>query len=426
MAVVGERRQSLNLEPETAPVGAGGPGPLAAASQSALPAITAAPSSILYAGAQSLTIPHGDFLLTAEFIREGGDLVLVGADGTTVLVRDFFAVESPPVLWTEGGARILPSLAGSLAGPAAPGQYAQAADEDSGDAIGRVETAAGNVTATRVDGTTVTLEAGTPVFQGDVIRTGSDASIGIVFIDNSTFALDEGGRMVLDEFVFDPAATEGTSAFSVVRGVFTFVSGQIAQSGPDAMTVKTPVMSIGIRGTTVAGQAAADGALNRVTLLSEGEIIVSNAAGARVMNVVNQTTQSTSFTEPLAIPSILQASQVQRIYGDAIEVLPPPPVVDQGPAAAGPAGPAAAASVAADGDEAEGDDEAGDEDGAGDEVGDEVADEEAEADEEEGEGEESEDATEGEDTEGEGPEGGPEGEGPEGGPEGEGPEGDPE
>ena len=39
---------------------------------------------------------------------------------------------------------------------------------------------------------------------------------------------------------------------------FSFVSGEIAKTGPDAMEVKTPVAVIGIRGTTVAGKAAVE------------------------------------------------------------------------------------------------------------------------------------------------------------------------
>ncbi len=64
-----------------------------------------------------------------------------------------------------------------------------------------------------------------------------------------------------------PKSGEGNSSFSVVQGVFSFVSGQIAKSGSDAMSVRTPVATIGIRGTRVAGQAQAEGEVNTITLL---------------------------------------------------------------------------------------------------------------------------------------------------------------
>jgi hypothetical protein len=75
--------------------------------------------------------------------------------------------------------------------------------------------------------------------------------------------------MVLDELIYDSETNEGTSAISVVQGVFSFVSGAIAKSGPDAMTIRTPVATIGIRGTKVAVKAGAEGEENVITLLEE-------------------------------------------------------------------------------------------------------------------------------------------------------------
>ena len=361
-------------------------------------------------GASQLEIPGGAFLLDADFSREGPDLLLIGEDGTTVLILDFFATGEPPILVTADGARIVPELAEALAGPVAPGQYAQAGDAALGEPIGSVETTDGSVTATRVEGSTVALSVGSPVFQGDVLETGGGGAVGIVFVDSSTFSLDENGRMVLDEMVFDPGSGTGTSAFSVVKGVFTFVSGQIAQSGSDAMTVTTPVMSIGIRGTKVAGVAAAEGSDNTVTLLanddgSGGEISLTNSGGVVLLNVANQTSTITSFNLPPAAPVILPAAAVQNLYGDALNALPPSPTLPTQQQAAADAGPADAAPLPPGEDE-----EAEEEDAADD--GEAVDGEEEAGDEEEAEGEE-----------GEGPEGevevaALEGEGPDSGSDG--------
>ena len=306
------------------------------------------------AGVTELVVPGGSFLLTAAYVREGPDLVLVGADGTTVVIRDYFALDAPPVLLTEGGARIVPELAEALAGPAAPGEYAQAGADELDQPIGQVETVAGEATALRLDGTEVVLGEGDSIFQGDVINTGIDAAIGIVFIDDSTFSLGADARMVLDELIFDPLTGDGRSAFSVVQGVFSFVSGEIAGSGPDAMVVNTPVMSIGIRGTRVAGVAAQEGDLNTVTLLSEdggvvGEIVITNAAGSQVLNVANQSIEAASFFTAPSEPVILTNAQVQNLFGDALASLPPPPA----PAPAAAAEPGAAPAGAEDEAEAE-------------------------------------------------------------------------
>ena len=138
--------------------------------------------------------------------------------------------------------------------------------------------------------------------------------------------------MVLDELVYDPATGTGSMAVDMVEGAFSFVSGEIAKTGPDAMKVSTPVATIGIRGTTVAGKAAVEGNENSFTLLQDadggvGQISVSNAGGTQVLAQVGATTSIASFTAPPPPPIILSAAQIQANYGTALNVLPPTPVV---------------------------------------------------------------------------------------------------
>ena len=120
------------------------------------------------------------------------------------------------------------------------------------------------------------------------------------------------------------------------------MSGQVAKSGDDAMVVKTPVASIGIRGTTVAGKAAAEGSSNSITLLPDadggvGQIAVSNSAGTQIMSVPFQTTSLTSaFTAPPP-PVVVPANQLESLYGSNITTVLPPSTQQQqqqdGPAA---------------------------------------------------------------------------------------------
>jgi hypothetical protein len=120
---------------------------------------------------ETIIVPGGSFLLLADFVRQGGDLLLVGPDGTEVLIQGYFDLAEAPALATEGGAVIAPDLAARLAGPLAPGQYAAAGDVIEDQPIGRVDETIGEATATRVDGTTVSLQKDSPVFQGDIIET---------------------------------------------------------------------------------------------------------------------------------------------------------------------------------------------------------------------------------------------------------------
>ena len=59
-------------------------------------------------GEQSVELPSGDLLMSAEYARVGSDLLLKGADGTQVLVEGYFAAEQAPDLVAEGGYTIWP------------------------------------------------------------------------------------------------------------------------------------------------------------------------------------------------------------------------------------------------------------------------------------------------------------------------------
>jgi len=303
---------------------------------------TAATPLVVDAGSGAgVVVLDAALLTTATYVREGADLVLIGADGQTVLVRDYFANATPPDLVSAtGGSKIAGTVAVKLAGAGAPGQYAQAqaAASDASQAIGRVETIEGSVTILRVDGTRAVGEAGLAIFQGDVLETGADGSIGLIFTDDSTFSLGDNARMVIDEMVFDPSAKTGKSVFSVVQGAFTFVSGEVAKAGADQMTITTPVMTIGIRGTAGAGFAGAEGTPNAITIVPQagaggivvGEISITTAAGSQVINSANATIAVTSLFTPPPPPIILSNAQVTTLFSSAFKAAPPPPNVPGG------------------------------------------------------------------------------------------------
>ena len=206
-----------------------------------------------------------------------------------------------------------------------------AADNASGS-IGKVYNLAGGVIITRADGTKVAISKGTAIFQDDVIETAADGKLGIVFNDDTTFSLGGDSRMVIDTMIYDAAANTGESDIDVLAGTFSFVSGKIAKAGDDAMTVSTPVATIGIRGTTVAGHAAAEGSQNTITLMPDldggvGQIGVTSGGQTTIMSVAFQTTTVTSAFVPPAPPVVMTAAQVQEQYGEVISFMPTPPAL---------------------------------------------------------------------------------------------------
>lgn len=115
--------------------------------------------------------------------------------------------------------------------------------------IGRVKTVRGVVEVER-GGTRTVLTENPPLEQNDALVTGPDGAIGAILTDGSTISLGPRGRLVLDEVLFDPAHDRLSLVTRAVSGTFAYASGQIGKLAPEKVVVKTPVMTIGIRGTS--------------------------------------------------------------------------------------------------------------------------------------------------------------------------------
>jgi hypothetical protein len=144
--------------------------------------------------------------------------------------------------------------------------------------IGKVVTAAGKVTIEHADAAVVQArlsddqagaKVGDPVYRGDVIKTGADGRVGINFADDSSFNLSSNASMEMNEFVYDPAGKSNSTLFSLARGTFTFVAGNVAKTGN--MKVDTPAATMGIRGTTPHIEISDDGTVRFSTLIEEGK-----------------------------------------------------------------------------------------------------------------------------------------------------------
>jgi Ca2+-binding RTX toxin-like protein len=193
-------------------------------------------------------------------------------------------------------------------------------------AIGRIDTLAGSGTITRVDGSVVPAEKGTPVFQGDMVETPKGGKLGIVFADNTTFALGENGQMRLDEMVYNPQSKAGSLGLSMLKGAFVMVTGEIAPSSTDAMTIRTPVGTIGIRGTKVAGNIDLEQGMV-LSLLPDpvgrpAAVVVSNAAGTQFITEANTGLQIASYnsapTPPQPMSTLPGASALADVLAQVL------------------------------------------------------------------------------------------------------------
>jgi len=228
-------------------------------------------------------LPNGDFAAHADMTRTGLDLHLT-SHGHTIIVENYFAQQPAPDLVTHDGARLTPALVDSFLPPEHAGQYA-ASGQTANDAspIGKITEVSGEATIIHADGTHIPAAVNAEIHQGDVIETSKTGAVNILFADNTTFAISESARLSVDQFVYDSAHHSGSTFFSMLQGVFVYTSGLIGKSDPGSVSIETPVGSIGIRGTVVAGHIMPAGEQSTITIL-DGAIAVTNAAGTQEMH----------------------------------------------------------------------------------------------------------------------------------------------
>jgi hypothetical protein len=91
------------------------------------------------------------------------------------------------------------------------------------------------------------------VFLGDQVQTDKASQLQILLLDRSTFTVGASARVTIDRFVYDPAANSRSVGVSVARGAFRFMSGRSLGKPSGPVSVRTPVATIGIRGTIFEG-----------------------------------------------------------------------------------------------------------------------------------------------------------------------------
>ena len=91
------------------------------------------------------------------------------------------------------------------------------------------------------------LLLGQEVVFNERITTGAEGQTQVLFVDQSAMTVGPNSDMVVDQFVYDPAAGTGKLAANLTRGVFRFVGGRLSKQ-ENAVTLQTPTATIGIRG----------------------------------------------------------------------------------------------------------------------------------------------------------------------------------
>ena len=133
--------------------------------------------------------------------------------------------------------------------------YAQEKTVPNVDKIGTVKKVYGDVKLIRqsVESRPV---SGDPVMRGDKLVTGVYSNISVVMRDRTTLMLGSKSAVDLTKFDFDSTTQEGNLLIDLAKGTLRMVTGLIAKVNPAAVEVRTPTMSVGVRGTDFVVQTA--------------------------------------------------------------------------------------------------------------------------------------------------------------------------
>ena len=164
----------------------------------------------------------------------------------------------------------------------------------SANKAGRVSFAIGEVTAVNAAGKSRKLIRGAALFSGDTINTGKGRAQ-LRFTDGGQISLSPRSTFGIEEYNFN-GEQDGTerSFFSLLKGGLRALTGLVGKRNRSAYRVRTPVATIGIRGTMFRCQLSDDGELlvsvgydpaDRTSVVvsnERGELVVPRGGNARV------------------------------------------------------------------------------------------------------------------------------------------------
>ena len=116
--------------------------------------------------------------------------------------------------------------------------------------VGSVASLNGSVIAVDKRKISRKLHVGNPVYIGDKIITGEDGAVRLQMIDDAILDLRCFSIMVIEDYALN--TSDRRSILNLLQGSLRKVTGKIGKMSQDVYELKTPVASVGVRGTEYA------------------------------------------------------------------------------------------------------------------------------------------------------------------------------
>ena len=116
--------------------------------------------------------------------------------------------------------------------------------------VGFIKSLEGEASIVR-EGETTNATVGMEIKVGDLVKTGEEGSLAIIFSDDTIITMGARTELVIDTYLFEPIESRLGFIARIVRGTISYLSGQIEKLSPGTVQLKTPAATIGVRGTHV-------------------------------------------------------------------------------------------------------------------------------------------------------------------------------
>ncbi len=95
---------------------------------------------------------------------------------------------------------------------------------------------------------TMPINVGDGLMRDETVRTGAESAAKLVMADSTNLSIGSNASITLDRTVFNDEHSYREIAIKLATGAFRFVTGHSEKA---AYTIKTPIASIGVRGTVL-------------------------------------------------------------------------------------------------------------------------------------------------------------------------------
>ena len=147
--------------------------------------------------------------------------------------------------------------------------------------VGKAEFVLGKVQLVTINGQTIMLKRGMGVNVGDKVVTKEKGQVMLRMIDKSKISVRPNSKIIVKNYSYEKNSKKDAAQYELLAGTFRAITGAIGKANKKAFKLKTPVGTLGIRGTDFVARYDSDGFYVDV---NAGGVSIKNGNGSIDVN----------------------------------------------------------------------------------------------------------------------------------------------